>query len=166
MRVHYKLSWFKCSLNVIVQIYVVLRKLIAFPLKNKALALKCLGTNKVRTKVCSATFSGILSSGGLLRSDWLPPKRVIAHYHNVDFDFNSPRRSHHPKRAALAAGSHWKWMTSGHFDALAACSVNAQLVFSSSQKNECFAFAFVVMLEYYIRPYRPLCTLYIISCSF
>ncbi len=28
-------SWLKCSLNVIGQIYVVLRKLIAFPLKNK-----------------------------------------------------------------------------------------------------------------------------------
>ncbi len=26
----------------------------------------------------------ILSSGGLLRSDWLPPNRVIAHYHKVD----------------------------------------------------------------------------------
>ncbi len=27
----------------------------------------------------------------------------------------------------LAAGSHWKWMISGHFDTLAACGVNAQL---------------------------------------
>ncbi len=32
-------------------------------------ALKCLGTNAVGTKVYSAAFSGILSSGGFLHSD-------------------------------------------------------------------------------------------------
>ncbi len=82
----YKLSCLKCSLNVDGQINVVLGKLIAFPLKNKA--LKYLGTNVVGTKVYSAAFSGILSSGGLLHSDWLPPNRVIAHYHRVDVILN------------------------------------------------------------------------------
>ncbi len=44
----------------------------------------------------------ILSSGGLLRSDWLPPNRIIAHYHKVNLIStlldaliiqNAPRRS-------------------------------------------------------------------------
>ncbi len=52
--------------------------------KQSVLALRCLGTNVVGTEVYSAAFSGILSSGGLLHSDWLPPNRVIAHYHKVD----------------------------------------------------------------------------------
>ncbi len=37
------------------------------------LALKCLGTNVVGTKVYRTSFSGILSSGGILRSDWSLP---------------------------------------------------------------------------------------------
>ncbi len=62
----------------------------------------CLGTNVVGTKVYGAAFSGVLSSGGLLRSDWLPPNCVIAHYHKVDLIStlldalivqNAPRRS-------------------------------------------------------------------------
>ncbi len=38
----------------------------------------------VGTKVYRTAFSGILSSGGLLHSDWLLPNRFIAHYHKVD----------------------------------------------------------------------------------
>ncbi len=38
----------------------------------------------VGTKVYNTAFSGTLSSGGLLHSDWLPPNRVTAHYHKVD----------------------------------------------------------------------------------
>ncbi len=38
----------------------------------------------VGTEVYWTAFSGILSSGGLLCSDWLPPNYVIAHYHKVD----------------------------------------------------------------------------------
>ena len=37
----------------------------------------------LRTNVVGAAYSGILSSGGLLRSDWLLPNRVIAHYYKV-----------------------------------------------------------------------------------
>ncbi len=36
------------------------------------------------SEVYRTAFSGILSSRGLLHSDWLPPNRVIAHYHKVD----------------------------------------------------------------------------------
>ncbi len=114
---HSKLSRLKCSLNVIGQIYVVLRKLIAFPLKIKSvLALKCLGTNVVGTKVYKTAFSGILSSGGLLHSDWLPPNRVIAHYHKVDLIStlldaltvqNSPRRS---RRSSPPAHIENEWL--------------------------------------------------------
>ncbi len=43
-----------------------------------------LGSNVVGTEVYSAAFSRILSSGGLLCSDWLPLNHVIAHYHKVD----------------------------------------------------------------------------------
>ncbi len=39
-------------------------------------------------------------------------------------------------RAALAAGSHWQWMTSGHFNALAACGVNAQLYIKNVKKKK------------------------------
>ncbi len=35
-------------------------------------------------------------------------------------------RSLESSQAEDLAGSHWKLMTSGHFDALAACGVNAQ----------------------------------------
>ncbi len=52
--------------------------------KTSVLVWKCLGTNVVGTKVYKTAFSGTLSSGGLLHSDWLPPYRVIAHYHKVD----------------------------------------------------------------------------------
>ncbi len=45
---------------------------------------KCLGTNVVGTKDYRTVFSGILSSWGLLHSDWLLPIRFIAHYHKVD----------------------------------------------------------------------------------
>ncbi len=56
----------------------------------------------VGTKVYKTAFSGTLSSGGLLHSDWLPPNHVIAHYHKVDLIStlldaltvqNAPRRS-------------------------------------------------------------------------
>ncbi len=55
-------------------------------------------------------FSGVLSSGGLLRSDWLPPNRVIAHYHKVNLIStlidalivqNVPRRSRRSSPPAL-----------------------------------------------------------------
>ncbi len=39
---------------------------------------------KIRSRGYETAFSGTLSSGGLLHSDWLPPNRVIAHYHKVD----------------------------------------------------------------------------------
>ncbi len=52
--------------------------------KQSVLELKCLGTNVVGTKVYRTAFSGILSSGGHLHFDWLPPNRIIAHYHKVD----------------------------------------------------------------------------------
>ncbi len=51
--------------------------------KHSYLAQRCLGTNAVGTKVYRTAFSGILSSGGLLHSDWLL-NRVITHYHKVD----------------------------------------------------------------------------------
>ncbi len=68
-----------------------------------------LGTNVVGTKVYKTAFSGLLSSGGLLHSDWLPPNRVIAHYHKVDLIStlldaltvqNAPRRSRRSSRPA------------------------------------------------------------------
>ncbi len=132
---HYKLSWLKCSLNVIGQINVLV-KWIAFLLKTEkqsVLARRCLGTNVVGTKVYRTAFSVILSSGGLLHSDWLPPNRVITLCHKVDLISTLLDALFAQKRAVLtelATGSHWKWMTSGHFDALAACGVNAQLGFS------------------------------------
>ncbi len=84
----------------------------------------------VGTKVYRTAFSGILSSGGLLHSDWLPPNRVIVHYHKVDLIstlLDALIVQNAPLSPELAAGSHWKWMTSGHFDALTACGVNACL---------------------------------------
>ena len=50
----------------------------------------------VGTKAYRIVFSCILSGGGPLYSDWLPPNRVIAYYHKVDL-FSTPL-------AALAAG--------------------------------------------------------------
>ncbi len=99
---HSKLSWLKC-LNIIGQL-CCFEEINSIPAEKKqsVLALKCLGTNVVGTKVYRTAFSGILSSGGLLHSDWLPPNRVIAHYHKVDLIStlldaltvqNSPRRS-------------------------------------------------------------------------
>ncbi len=132
---HYKLSWLKCNLNVIGQINV-LGKWIAFLLKTEkqsVLARRFLGTNVVGTKVYRTAFSVILSSGGLLHTDWLPPNRVITLCHKVDLISTLLDALFAQKRAVLtelATGLHWKWMTSGHFDALAACGVNAQLGFS------------------------------------
>ncbi len=77
--------------------------------KQSVLVLKCLGTNVVRTKVYSAAFSGILSSGGLLHSDWLPPNHVIAHYHNVDLIstlLDALIIQNVPRSPELASGSH------------------------------------------------------------
>ncbi len=59
----------------------------------------------------------ILSSGGLLRSDWLTPNRVIAHYHNVNLIstlLDALIVQNTPLSPELAAGSHRKCMTSGH----------------------------------------------------
>ncbi len=70
----------------------------------------------VGTKVYKTAFSGILSSGGLLHSDWLPPNRVIAHYHEVDLIStlldaltvqNSPRRS---RRSSPPAHIENEWL--------------------------------------------------------
>ncbi len=72
-----------CSLLVIGQIDVEEMNCIDAE-KQSILAQKCLVTNVVRTRVYRTPFSGILSIGGLLHSDWLPPNRVIAHYHKVD----------------------------------------------------------------------------------
>ncbi|KAI2645817.1 30S ribosomal protein S3 [Labeo rohita] len=51
---------------------------------------QALGTNVAGTKVYRTAFSGNLSSGELLHSDWLPPSRVIAHYHKVDLTSTLP----------------------------------------------------------------------------
>ncbi len=132
---HYKLSWLKCSLNVIGQINV-LGKWIAFLLKTEkqsVLARRFLGTNVVGTNVYRTAFSVILSSGGLLHSDWLPPNRVINLCHKVDLIstlLDALFAQKHAVLTELATGSNWKWITSGHFDALATCGVNAQLGFS------------------------------------
>ncbi len=70
----------------------------------------------VGTKVYRTAFSGILSSGGLLHSNWLPPNRVIAHYHEVDLIStlldaltaqNSPRRS---RRSSPPAHIENEWL--------------------------------------------------------
>ncbi len=70
----------------------------------------------VGTKVYRTAFSGLLSSGGLLHSDWLPPNRVIAHYHEVDLIStlldaltaqNSPRRS---RRSSPPAHIENEWL--------------------------------------------------------
>ncbi len=70
----------------------------------------------VGTKVYKTAFSGTLSSGGLLHSDWLPPNRVIAHYHKVDLIStlldaltvqNSPRRS---RRSSPPAHIENEWL--------------------------------------------------------
>ncbi len=77
--------------------------------KQSVLALKCLGTNVVGTEVYSAAFSGILSRGGILRSDWLQPNRVIAHYHKVDLIstlLDTLIFQNVPLSPELAAGSH------------------------------------------------------------
>ncbi len=114
---HSKLSWLKCSLNVIGQL-CCFEEINSIPAEKKqsVLALKCLGTNVVGTKVYKTAFSGILSSGGLLHSDWLQPKRVIAHYHKVDLIStlldaltvqNAPRRS---RRSSPPAHIENEWL--------------------------------------------------------
>ncbi len=65
----------------------------------------CLGTNVVGTKVYGLHSLESFQAGELLHSDWLPPNRVIAHYHKVDLIStlldalivqNAPRRSSPP----------------------------------------------------------------------
>ncbi len=77
-------------------------------------------------------FTGLRSLESSQAEEFYVP---ICHYHKVDLIStlldslivqNAPRRSRRSSPPERAAGSHWKWMTSGHFDALAACGMNGQ----------------------------------------
>lgn len=66
-------------------------------------SVACLGTNVVRIKVCMTVFSGVLSSWGLLHSDWLLPYHVIDNYHKVDLT-STVLDAHTVQDAPLHAG--------------------------------------------------------------